>query len=223
MPEIPKDRAIELIQHQLDEIPEVGAITRVSEILPSGFEIVPTIIGIGNKFYKWRRSTQVCISNIFGEDSGHYEELLSIEFLLDSPSASQEQKRETFVAGLNQAAGLLESMIEEIQEFWGKERPSVARIENGSQSKQIFVVHGRDESTKETASGFLRELNLEPVILDEQASGSATIIEKFERHANVGFALVLLTPDDAGALQGEDINPRARQTLMIGACSPRSM
>lgn len=215
MSEISKDRAIELIQHQLDEIPEISTITRASEILPSGFEIVPAIIGIGSKFHKWRRSTQVCISRIFGEGSEHYKELLSIKFFSESPNASQKQKKQTFVAGLNQAGGILESMIEEIQNYWDEEQSSVARIENGSQSKRVFVVHGRDENTKDTASRFLQELSLEPIILGEQASGGATIIEKFEQYRDVGFALVLLTPDDAGSLQGKDINPRARQNVIF--------
>ncbi len=215
MPEISKDRAVELIRHQLDEIPEVKAIALTREALPPPLGMVTAIFGIGSKFYKWHRSTLVCISKIFGERSEHYKELLSIKFLPESSSSSQEQKREALDVGLNQTAGILESMIEEIQNYWDKEQPSVVRIKNSSQSKQIFVVHGRDEGIKETASRFLRQLNLEPIILDEQASRGATIIEKFERHTNVGFALVLLTPDDEGSLRGEDINPRARQNVIF--------
>jgi predicted nucleotide-binding protein len=36
-------------------------------------------------------------------------------------------------------------------------------------------------------------VNLEPIILHEQANQGKTIIEKFEAHAGVGFAIVLLT------------------------------
>ena len=44
-----------------------------------------------------------------------------------------------------------------------------------------------------------------------------TIIEKFEQHARVGYAIVLLTPDDAGSLQGDenDLKPRARQNVIF--------
>lgn len=41
-----------------------------------------------------------------------------------------------------------------------------------------------------------------------------TIIEKLETYTDVGFALVLLTPDDEGRLNGEaKLEPRARQNI----------
>ena len=44
-----------------------------------------------------------------------------------------------------------------------------------------------------------------------------TIIEKFEDFAHVGFALVLLTPDDEGRLRDDkgDFKPRARQNVIL--------
>ena len=40
---------------------------------------------------------------------------------------------------------------------------------------------------------YLDRVNLEPIILREQANQGQPIIEKFEAHAGVGFAIVLLT------------------------------
>jgi predicted nucleotide-binding protein len=40
--------------------------------------------------------------------------------------------------------------------------------------------------------------------LYEQANQSRTVIEKIEAHSDVGFAVVLLTPDDEGSLKGEN-------------------
>jgi hypothetical protein len=60
-------------------------------------------------------------------------------------------------------------------------------------SKKVFVVHGHDNEAKETVARFLERLALEPIILHEQANEGRTVIEKFEVHANVGFAVVLLT------------------------------
>ena len=37
---------------------------------------------------------------------------------------------------------------------------------------------------------------LEPVVLHRQADEGLTIIEKFEKHSDVGYAFILLTPDD---------------------------
>ena len=59
-----------------------------------------------------------------------------------------------------------------------------------------------------------------PVILHEQPNEGRTVIEKFEDHANVGFAVILLTPDDEGRLREEadgsgTLNLRARQNVLL--------
>ncbi len=83
-------------------------------------------------------------------------------------------------------------------------------------SRDIFVVHGRDEATKQSVARFLEQLELRPIILHEQADKGRTIIEKFEDHSDVGFAVVLLTPDDQGGLRGSgDLTPRARQNVIL--------
>ncbi len=42
-----------------------------------------------------------------------------------------------------------------------------------------------------------------------------TIIEKIEAHGDVGFAVVLLTPDDEGCPKGGKPEPRARQNVLL--------
>lgn len=54
--------------------------------------------------------------------------------------------------------------------------------------------------------------------MEEQPNQGRTIIEKFEEEAQkVGFAVVLLTPDDEGRLRGGDneYKPRARQNVIF--------
>lgn len=95
-------------------------------------------------------------------------------------------------------------------------------------SDKVFVVHGHDAGLKAQVARFVGELDLEPVVLSEQASGgSQTIIEKIEEHDEVGFAVVLLTPDDVGTAktaieEAEDeeaavdaLNHRARQNVVF--------
>ena len=65
-------------------------------------------------------------------------------------------------------------------------------------SKDIFIVHGRDNAVKEEVARFIDKLGLHPIILHEKPDRGKTIIEKFEHHSDVGFAVVLLTPDDVG-------------------------
>lgn len=85
-------------------------------------------------------------------------------------------------------------------------------------SKQVFVVHGHDEEAKQSVARCLEKLELEAIILHEQPSRGRTIIEKFEDYADVGFAVVLLTPDDMGAAKDDiidDLKPRARQNVVF--------
>jgi len=82
----------------------------------------------------------------------------------------------------------------------------------------VFVVHGRDEKAKLDVARFLERLDLNPIILHEQSNRGRTVIEKFEQHAEVQFAVVILSPDDVGRLQMEDESsskPRARQNVVF--------
>ncbi|MDO3722242.1 nucleotide-binding protein [Marinobacter sp. chi1] len=63
-------------------------------------------------------------------------------------------------------------------------------------SNKVFVVHGHDQGLKTDVERFLREVGLIPVVLHREADEGATIIEKFEKHSDVGFAFILLTPDE---------------------------
>ena len=63
-------------------------------------------------------------------------------------------------------------------------------------SNRVFVVHGHDSELKTDLERFLHEIGLDPVVLHRQPDEGGTIIEKFEKHADVGYAFVLLTPDE---------------------------
>lgn len=84
-------------------------------------------------------------------------------------------------------------------------------------SSRAFVVHGHDEEAKQSVARCLEKLDLEAVILHEQPNQGRTIIEKFEDYADVGFAVVLLTPDDVGASKSDqhDLRSRARQNVVF--------
>jgi predicted nucleotide-binding protein len=82
-------------------------------------------------------------------------------------------------------------------------------------SKRVFIVHGHADGPREAVARFLEQLGLEPVILHEHANQGRTIIEKFEAHADVGFAVVLLTPDDVGGSSRYEQRPRARQNVIL--------
>jgi predicted nucleotide-binding protein len=110
----------------------------------------------------------------------------------------------------------LRSIVERIDLFPEVEATSSKSNErSGHASNRIFVVHGRDDGPREAVARFLARLGLEPIILHEQANQSRTVIENIEEYSDVGFAIVLLTPDDEGSLRGEIPRPRARQNVLL--------
>lgn len=64
--------------------------------------------------------------------------------------------------------------------------------------QKAFIVHGHDNHMKQELEIFLHGINIEPIVLHRQADEGLTIIEKFEKHSDVQYAFVLLTPDDIG-------------------------
>ena len=84
-------------------------------------------------------------------------------------------------------------------------------------SNRVFIVHGHDKAAKESVARLLEKLILVPIILHEQPNQGRTVIEKFEDYSDVGFAVVLLTPDDVGAAKSEveNLKPRARQNVIF--------
>ncbi|MFQ2186220.1 TIR domain-containing protein [Aeromonas hydrophila] len=82
-------------------------------------------------------------------------------------------------------------------------------------SRKVFIVHGHDDGARETVARFLERIGLEAIILHEQANQGRTVIEKVVAHGDVGFAVVLLTPDDEGCAKGGVQEPRARQNVLL--------
>lgn len=83
-------------------------------------------------------------------------------------------------------------------------------------SNKIFIVHGHDEGARETVARFLERMGFEAIILHEQANRGHTVMEKIQHHGDVGFAVVLLTPDDEGrSRRGGELESRARQSVLL--------
>jgi predicted nucleotide-binding protein len=87
--------------------------------------------------------------------------------------------------------------------------------------KRVFIVYGHDTTSRDGLELVLRRMGLEPIVLGNLPASGDTIIEKLEHylqeHGNVGFACVLLTPDDQGHKSGksEEIRYRARQNVIL--------
>jgi predicted nucleotide-binding protein len=109
--------------------------------------------------------------------------------------------------------------IEERMEFLEEPGIEVEARPATSGGRQVFVVHGHNRELRERVARLPEQLDLEPIVLEEQPDGGRTVIEKFEDHAlDVGYAVALLTPDDVGAAASEPVpsDPnRARQNVLL--------
>jgi len=85
------------------------------------------------------------------------------------------------------------------------------------ESNKVFIVHGHDEAVLHNLARFIEKLGLEAIVLREQPNQGRTIIEKFEAvSAEVGFAVVLFTPDDVGgSVKSDAKSARARQNVVF--------
>jgi predicted nucleotide-binding protein len=126
---------------------------------------------------------------------------------------------ETFKKDMDNRINCLESISERLPLIPQKQHKRFpTRIpERKSSSRDVFVVHGHDESARETLARFIEKLGLRAVILQEQPKGGRTIIEQLEEYSDVGFAIVLMTLDDIGVSVGEteESKLRARQNVIF--------
>lgn len=97
-------------------------------------------------------------------------------------------------SNLLKALKLLVSVLKD--DVYGELKQQKSSSKSAALSNKVFVVHGHDQALKTDIERFLHEIGLVPVVLHREADQGATIIEKFEKHSDVGFAFILLTPDE---------------------------
>ena len=90
-------------------------------------------------------------------------------------------------------------------------------IQGKAQDEVKAIIEGTTMSTKLQLEALLRRWDLTPIILDQQASAGQTIIEKLEENSkDVGYAIVLATPDDEGKAKTESaLKSRVRQNVVL--------
>jgi predicted nucleotide-binding protein len=125
-------------------------------------------------------------------------------------------ERQAYARDVERAKGFLRSAIAELERDLEDLREAstplgVFEPALSPKSSRIFIVHGHDDGPKEAVARFVSALGYQPVILHEQPNRGRTIIQKFrEEAADVGFAIVLLTPDDE-----TPTGHRARQNVVL--------
>lgn len=142
-----------------------------------------------------------------------------LDIIFNVPYGMEYDVYNSIIDIMDETIGVLKANPEIIEQYEEKIKAKKHQSDkNDSQQvdkTKVFVVHGRDNELKESVARFIEKLGLEAIILHEQPNVGKTIIEKFENVADVGFAIVLLTPDDEGGLIGDDKRLRARQNVVF--------
>ena len=187
-------------------------------------------------YYTWHEYNKRLLVQIFDSSSEADSYQAHEVFLAVYPTTLSDQL-EVYRAGVASDTRQLRSLVRQLElipvanEVQTLDTPPGSIVEKSD--KKVFVVHGHDEAAKQTVARFLERLDLETIILSEQASAGRTLIEKFEHFSDVAYAVALLTPDDIGTAEGviaqaaqnnpEDnldaifriLQPRARQNVIF--------
>ena len=138
---------------------------------------------------------------------------------------SPRELQEGYGKGISEAIAVLSAAVDDMKEDLEGGISTETKIDPrmAAVPRSVFVVHGHEDASRESVARFLESVDLKPIILHEQAGKGRAIIEKFEDHSNVEFAVVLLTPDDVGCVSKDDVGdvkklelkPRARQNVVL--------
>jgi len=148
----------------------------------------------------WRTRVNGAIKALFGESSAPYQMVQAAEEAVILGNGEDK-----FANALAHYLGALEVARTTLaDDTFGELVKRETAMAMQDLTNKVFVVHGRDNAAKDELSALLTEMGLEPIVLHRQADEGRTIIEKFEAHADVGFAFILLTPDEVSYLADED-------------------
>src|SRR5262245_31489183 len=164
------------------------------------------------------------LSETFGHGTPTYQRYSSAGHLDTAPiSYAGPIPMQDVISGLKRgkerAIALLGEAVRSLEERLGDlGEPEVledAATAAAAPSLDVFIVHGHDDPAKTEVARLVERSGLNAVILHEQPNAGKTIIEKFEHHGgSAGFAVVLLTPDDVGGPDKDNLKWRARQNVI---------
>jgi predicted nucleotide-binding protein len=163
------------------------------------------------------KRTAMLLRRICGERSHYVADLGRIDFHPTWAPASEDEKRSSWNSAVGRVRNLINTIKEEIDLFdAGGDAAQPVEVPHSSTSGSIFIVHGHDEELKQSVARTIERLGFHPLILHEKPNKGRTIIEKFDDYSKVGFAVVLLSADDAvRGKNGAEDSYRARQNVMF--------
>lgn len=201
-PTLPAGKAISLLKEQ---------VSKIDALLKLRHENL--------EYKKWMSVTEQLIVKAFGIP---HDNLVGFKQVGWCPifvgGKSEQERQEDYLNDIKERKALLEGFIEQLEKFGGTVETEATSVFPVSTSRKIFIVHGHNEQAKTELASILTRLDFQPIILHEQPNKGMTVIEKLEANSSdVGYAFILLTPDDLGCKKGyeKSLKPRARQNVVF--------
>lgn len=204
---------------------------KINERIQAGEEIYnrqiqtrPQLEEAKQNYYDWDDYNSELLKQSFNNEHNEYKtdyDRVNSFYGMFLGGGQQRNELQEFKEKLNNKLTNLRQLVAKI-DLMKSEVPDqtisdkVSKVNSSETNNDIFIVHGHNNEVKINVARTLEKLGLNPIILHEQANAGKTIIEKFEEHSNVGFAIILLTDDDLGkAKKDENLNHRARQNVIL--------
>ena len=205
--------------------------TKAIEKLNNLISEIPVIERNSSEHTRWLSNVLRVLDEKFGADSQYSTTIRSFPWketgsriysAYDYQSEIERDNQNAFRRQMGQAKGIIQSAVDALTDSLAEFEEESAKEDKGTSHgafdpNKIFVVHGHNETVKQTVARTLESIGLSPIILAEQPDKGRTVIEKFENEGNdVGFAIVLLTADDKGRKnKARKMQSRARQNVVF--------
>jgi predicted nucleotide-binding protein len=203
-PQVAPAQGVDLLRRQIT----AGDVLRKAPSIPE------------DDYASWEMLTRNYLEKAFGVNSPNVSSITDVGKYGSFPMGAddrfwEERRRQSLTTQLVKLRGLVELLKTESQ--LQDTGVSAAGQTTNPTGHRVFLVHGHDEAALHETARFLSKLEQSVLILREQPNKGQTIVEKFEEYSDVGFAVVLLTPDDRGspAANPDDARPRARQNVIF--------
>ncbi|MEK6982174.1 MAG: nucleotide-binding protein [Candidatus Micrarchaeota archaeon] len=203
---VPSDRAKEAFQKQIEEgkrlLDLIQEEERQAEDNPFSSYRTPVRLYLPKSLEdliqdeeKWSSINKFLIKSVIPDSKEELSIYSVVMAIISDPNILLHRLKETISGKIKH----LQSIIEKIDITSDLDVPTIISTKSESRnSSDIFIVHGTDEKNKRhELANYLRDLGLNPIILENEAHIGRTLIEKVETNTlKIGYAFILLTPDD---------------------------
>lgn len=200
------------------------AIAKLNEIISGLGKITESTLSNAAGFNHLAERAKAIAINKFGTETLYRESIQKVQTRISTWGFR--------ITHVGELSSLVQIMIDDIELNAHKEQQpltvsngnlsdnslTIEKYTVGNDNLKVFIVHGHNDAMKEATARVIEKLGLKAIILHEKANAGDTIIEKFTRHSDVGFAIVLLSADDYGYSKVEGAPKaklRARQNVIF--------